>query len=69
MFHVSTYIPLGSGEEKLIERKKHIANDMTCLVFLDAESTRFEPPLISGDFLHRCETTKKTQKHPFCLFC
>eukprot|EP01122_Echinamoeba_exundans_P011084 TRINITY_DN428_c1_g1_i1.p1 TRINITY_DN428_c1_g1~~TRINITY_DN428_c1_g1_i1.p1 ORF type:complete len:1357 (+),score=281.76 TRINITY_DN428_c1_g1_i1:175-4245(+) len=52
MFHVSTYIPLGSGEEKLIARKKYIGNDMTCLVFLDGETTKFDPPLISGDFLH-----------------
>ena len=52
MFHVSTYIPLGSGEEKYVERKKHIGNDMTTIIFLDTQSTAFKPPTLAGDFLH-----------------
>lgn len=52
MFHVSTYIPLGSAEEKYVERKKHIANDMTTIIFLDTQTTAFKPPTLSGDFLH-----------------
>lgn len=52
MFHVSTYIPLGSADEKFVERKKHIANDMTTIIYLDTETTAFKPPTLSGDFLH-----------------
>lgn len=52
MFHVSTYLPLGSGEEKFVERKKHIANDMTTIIYLDTKSTSFKPPTLSGDFLN-----------------
>jgi hypothetical protein len=52
MFHVSTYLPLGSGEEKYVEKKKYIGNDMTTIVFLDTQSTAFKPPTLSGDFLH-----------------
>jgi hypothetical protein len=53
MFHVSTYIPLGTGEEKIMERKRHIGNDLTAIVFLDGGgTTKFVPPAISGDFLH-----------------
>lgn len=52
MFHVSTYIPLGTGEEKYVERKKHIANDMTTIIFLESRNTAFKPPTLSGDFLN-----------------
>lgn len=51
MFHVSTYMPLLSGEEKYVERKKHIGNDMTCIVFLDGKS-KFDPQAIASSFLH-----------------
>jgi hypothetical protein len=67
MFHVSTYIPLGSGEEKLIARKKYIGNDMTCLVFLDGETSKFDPPLISGDFLHNFIVVKPDVSDPNSL--
>jgi phosphoribosylcarboxyaminoimidazole (NCAIR) mutase len=52
MFHVSTFLPLGSGEEKYVEKKKHIANDMTTIIYLDTHTTAFKPPTLSGDFLH-----------------
>lgn len=64
MFHVSTYIPLGTDEEKLIARKKYIGNDMTCLVFLDTKTTKFEPPIISGDFLHNFVVVKPDHADP-----
>jgi len=58
MFHVSTYIPLDEGEERMVERKKHIGNDVTCIVFLDVKdnTTFFVPPTISGDFLRTART-------------
>lgn len=51
MFHVSTYIPLLAGEEKYVERKKHIGNDMTCIVFLEGDQ-KFNPLSIASSFLH-----------------
>lgn len=51
MFHVSTYIPLLTDEEKFVERKKHIGNDMTCIVFLEGDN-KFNPSTIASSFLH-----------------
>lgn len=51
MFHVSTYLPLLTDDEKYVEKKKHIGNDMTCIVFLDGNN-RFNPKSISSNFLH-----------------
>jgi RAP1 GTPase activating protein 1 len=57
MFHVSTYIPLLDNakgtDDYYISRKRFIGNDLTCVVFLDADHKGpFVPPTISGDFLH-----------------
>lgn len=51
MFHVSTHLPLLSDDEKYVEKKKHIGNDMTCIVFLDGKN-RFNPKTITSNFLH-----------------
>jgi len=36
MFHVSTYLPAGGGQQ--IERKRHIGNDLVVIVFQDKET-------------------------------
>ncbi|RKP01658.1 hypothetical protein CXG81DRAFT_11712, partial [Caulochytrium protostelioides] len=39
MFHVSTFLPYSATDPQQIQRKRHIGNDIVCLVFLDAIAT------------------------------
>ena len=35
-----------------LQRKRHIGNDMVCIVFLEAVHTKFTPDCIKSNFLH-----------------
>lgn len=35
-----------------MQRKRHIGNDIVCVVFLEADKTRFNPACIKSHFLH-----------------
>lgn len=35
-----------------LQRKRHIGNDIVCVVFLEADDTRFSPACIKSHFLH-----------------
>lgn len=62
MYHVSTYLPNNVAEENYISKKRLIGNDLCCIVFLE-EGATFQPPCISGDFLHIfCIVQKTTTK-------
>ncbi|KAL6041375.1 putative Rap/Ran GTPase-activating protein [Balamuthia mandrillaris] len=50
-FHVSTFLPYTSHNEQQLERKRHIGNDVCCIVFQDGPTTFF-PDCISSEFLH-----------------
>jgi hypothetical protein len=53
MYHVSTLLPnIGKSSEQLIQRKRHIGNDIVCVVFVDGKDTRFDPTAIRSHFLH-----------------
>ena len=53
MYHVSTLLPnIGKSSEQLIQRKRHIGNDIVCVVFVDGKDTRFDPTSIRSHFLH-----------------
>lgn len=52
MFHVATMLPLDPGnEEHKLERKRHIANDVCCILFLE-EGATFDPTIIRSEFVH-----------------
>ncbi|KAI8971972.1 hypothetical protein BDF20DRAFT_797071, partial [Mycotypha africana] len=50
-FHVSTLIPSRSGDKQQIQRKRHIGNDIVCLVFVEGQQP-FNPAAIKSQFLH-----------------
>ncbi|KAL1506052.1 hypothetical protein ABEB36_005484 [Hypothenemus hampei] len=52
MFHVSTLLPFESHDPQKLQRKRHIGNDIVCVVFLEADNTSFSPACIKSHFLH-----------------
>ncbi|XP_039500469.1 uncharacterized protein LOC120457189 isoform X2 [Drosophila santomea] len=52
MFHVSTLLPYEKHDPQKLQRKRHIGNDIVCVVFLEADNTRFSPACIKSHFLH-----------------
>ncbi|KAL1916329.1 uncharacterized protein VTP21DRAFT_5946 [Calcarisporiella thermophila] len=50
-YHVSTLLPFREGDRHQIARKRHIGNDIVCLVFLEGEQA-FDPAAIKSQFLH-----------------
>lgn len=64
MFHVSTLLPFTPGDDQQIQRKRHIGNDLVCLIFISHSGERelrvsdwksnipFDPKKISTQFIH-----------------
>ncbi|XP_063689475.1 uncharacterized protein LOC134822379 [Bolinopsis microptera] len=52
MFHVSTLLPYSYEDLQQLQRKRHIGNDIVCVVFLDGPTVRFRPSCIKSHFLH-----------------
>lgn len=52
MFHVSTQLPYEKHDPQKLQRKRHIGNDIVCVVFLEADNTAFSPACIKSHFLH-----------------
>ncbi|XP_059620378.1 uncharacterized protein LOC132264278 [Phlebotomus argentipes] len=52
MFHVSTMLPYERHDVQKLQRKRHIGNDIVCVVFLEADNTLFSPACIKSHFLH-----------------
>nr|XP_018897162.1 PREDICTED: uncharacterized protein LOC109030581 [Bemisia tabaci] len=52
MFHVSTLLPYEKHDPQKLQRKRHIGNDIVCVVFLEADNTPFSPACIKTHFLH-----------------
>ena len=51
MYHVSTLLPFDPVDPQQIQRKRHIGNDIVCVVFLE-QGAKFNPNLIASKFLH-----------------
>ncbi|XP_057301975.1 uncharacterized protein LOC130636316 isoform X2 [Hydractinia symbiolongicarpus] len=51
MFHVSTLLPMEEHDDQKLQRKRHIGNDIVCIVFL-APGAQFDPNSIKSNFLH-----------------
>jgi len=43
MFHVSTMLPHEENDPQKLQKKRHIGNDIVCVVFLEADDTPFWP--------------------------
>ncbi|KAI9345431.1 hypothetical protein BD770DRAFT_302978, partial [Pilaira anomala] len=50
-YHVSTLIPSRPGDKQQIQRKRHIGNDIVCIVFVEGNQP-FNPTAIKSQFLH-----------------
>lgn len=62
MFHVSTLLPYERHDPQKLQRKRHIGNDIVCVVFLEADNTSFSPACIKSHFLHTFILGKKNQQ-------
>ena len=51
MFHVSTELPFTENEPQQLQRKRHIGNDIVCIIFLEDSECQFNPTSISSHFL------------------
>ncbi|KAI8376327.1 uncharacterized protein BYT42DRAFT_498521, partial [Radiomyces spectabilis] len=50
-YHVATLIPSKTGDVQQIQRKRHIGNDIVCIVFVEGKQP-FNPQAIRSQFLH-----------------
>ncbi|KAL0266725.1 UNVERIFIED_CONTAM: hypothetical protein PYX00_009193 [Menopon gallinae] len=67
MFHVSTQLPYEKHDPQKLQRKRHIGNDIVCVVFLEADNTSFSPSCIKSHFLHTfilVRTSPKIKRKP-----
>ncbi|KAG0212416.1 Rap/ran-GAP protein [Mortierella sp. GBA30] len=51
MYHVSTLLPYNTIDRQQIQRKRHIGNDIVCIIFVDGDQP-FIPNAIKSQFLH-----------------
>ncbi|KAJ3121754.1 signal-induced proliferation-associated 1-like protein 3 [Nowakowskiella sp. JEL0407] len=51
-YHVSTLLPYFPEDPQQIQRKRHIGNDLVCVVFMEGENGQFDPSLIRSQFIH-----------------
>ena len=62
MFHVSTLLPHEEHDPQKLQRKRHVGNDIVCVVFLEADNTRYP-----GAKLH--DTYNRYFKFKLADFC
>lgn len=63
MFHVSTLLPYEKHDPQKLQRKRHIGNDIVCVVFLEADNTPFSPACIKSHFLHTFILVRLNKKY------
>src|SRR5690606_22734238 len=51
MFHVSILLPLDPNDEQQLERKRHIGNDVVCIIFLE-DGKSFDPSCLTTNFTY-----------------
>ena len=65
MFHVSTLLPHEPNDPQKLQRKRHIGNDIVCVVFLETDNTHFSPSCIKSHFLHTFIVVRASAKIKF----
>lgn len=48
MFHVSTMLPHEDNDPQKLQKKRHIGNDIVCVVFIEGDDTPFHPGMLSS---------------------
>ncbi|KAI8985225.1 hypothetical protein BDB01DRAFT_867042 [Pilobolus umbonatus] len=51
MFHVASIMPSRANDKQQVSRKKHIGNDIVCIIFIEGNEV-FNPKAIRSQFLH-----------------
>lgn len=51
MYHVSVLLPLDPNDEQQLERKRHIGNDVVCIIFLE-DGDSFDPSCLTTNFTY-----------------
>lgn len=67
MFHVSTLLPYEKNDPQKLQRKRHVGNDIVCVVFLESDCTDFSPACIKSHFLHTfilVQVSPRSRKKP-----
>ncbi|KZS14586.1 Rap1 GTPase-activating protein [Daphnia magna] len=67
MFHVSTLLPYEKNDPQKLQRKRHVGNDIVCVVFLESNTTDFSPACIKSHFLHTfilVQVSPKSRRKP-----
>jgi RAP1 GTPase activating protein 1 len=52
MFHVATLLPFQDQDAQRVERKRHLGNDICCLVFCETDAPPFDPQILTSEFTH-----------------
>ncbi len=69
MFHVSTMLPHTAGDEQQVEKKRHIGNDVTAIVFKEG-STPLSPSFMASKctrillYMHIIESRESREQNP-----
>lgn len=68
MFHVSSLLPFDPDCKQQLERKRHIGNDVVCIIFVE-DASSFDPTCLTTNFTYvyiviapDVEMTKQTGK-------
>jgi hypothetical protein len=56
LFHVSTMLPYFPMDEQQLERKRHLGNDIVCVIFLEEDSHGSAEHFFDPSWLHTCFT-------------
>lgn len=51
VYHVATLLPYSDKNPQQLERKRHIGNDIICIVFVDGKES-FDPSVVHTKFTH-----------------
>jgi len=52
MFHISTLLPFTPNDPQQVKRKRHIGNDIVCVIFQDSPGCCFSPRAIKSQLIH-----------------
>eukprot|EP01130_Rhizamoeba_saxonica_P006892 TRINITY_DN2765_c1_g1_i1.p1 TRINITY_DN2765_c1_g1~~TRINITY_DN2765_c1_g1_i1.p1 ORF type:complete len:557 (-),score=131.14 TRINITY_DN2765_c1_g1_i1:79-1542(-) len=52
MYHVSTLLPYSYEEPQQLERKRHLGNDVVCIIFQEGDGASYATHTISSQFIH-----------------
>lgn len=52
VFHVSTLLPFSKDNPQQLERKRHLGNDISVIVYQEDHTTTFQPANIKSQFIH-----------------